>query len=166
MSRKQKRVFEPLVIMLALVLSACVAAWATMGRARRTIQAGPESTKMRKISVTNGSTTAITSLTTQQTISPRGPVQNVRFTIYDGGIYPRQLHAKTGNVAIAIEDRSSGSMGLLIERQDGSVNVVVGQVTRLINRQRARAQIRLDIGRYRVVDASRPNNRAELLVEP
>jgi hypothetical protein len=166
MSRKQKRVFERLVVMFTLVLSAGVAAWATMDRARRTIQAGPESARMSKISLTNGSTTATTSLTTQQTISPSGPVQNVRFTIYDGGIYPRQLHAKTGNVAIAIEDRSRGSVGLLIERQDGSANVLVGQVTRLVDRQRGRAQFRLDIGRYRVVDASRPNNRAELLVEP
>jgi hypothetical protein len=105
------------------------------------------------------------SLTPQGAIQP-GPVQNVRFTLYDAGIYPRQLHAKTGNVAIGIEDRTGNSLGLVVEHQNGSVAVLVGQVRCVLNRLRGRAQFSLEPGIYAVFDATRPNNRAELVVEP
>jgi len=95
-----------------------------------------------------------------------GPIQNVRFTLYSDTIYPRRLRARPGRIAIAIEDRTRHSLGLIIQRQTDAATLPVGQVTIPANVFRARAQFGLGVGRYVVFDASQPNNRAELLVEP
>ena len=95
----------------------------------------------------------------------RGPMQNIRFTLDSSGIYPQKLHAKPGNVVIAVEDRTGNSLGLVVQCQTDSLTVAVGQVT-VLDRLRGRAQFSLVAGRYVISDASRPSNRAELLVEP
>jgi len=97
---------------------------------------------------------------------PTGPIQNVRFTLHSESIYPRRLRARPGRIAIAIEDRTRHSLGLIIQRQTDVETLPVGQVTLPANVFRARAQFGLGVGRYVVFDASQPNNRAELLVEP
>ena len=98
---------------------------------------------------------------------PAGAVQNVRFTLYDAGIFPRQHHANAGNVAISIEDRTHRSEGLVVQRETDGVMLDVGQVRAVVNQaRRGRAQFRLGVGNYRVFDASQPNNRAELIIEP
>jgi len=102
----------------------------------------------------------------QQLTVLRGPTQNVRFTLYKDGIYPRQLHAKPGNIIIGIEDRTGNSSGLVVQLQTDSVAVPVGQVTTALNESRGRVPFTLVAGRYVVFDASQPRNRAELLVEP
>jgi hypothetical protein len=102
----------------------------------------------------------------QQLTVLRGPTQNVRFTLYRDGIHPRELHAKPGNVIIGIEDRAGNSSGLIVQLQTDTLPVAVGQVTAALNESRGRVAFSLGVGRYIVFDASRPNNRAELIVEP
>lgn len=95
-----------------------------------------------------------------------GPVQNLRFTLYDAGIFPAQQHAMPGRVAISFEDRTHRSTGLVVEREAGGVSDAVGQVRSLSDQARGRAEFSLGAGRYVVFDASLPNNRAELVIEP
>jgi hypothetical protein len=166
MSRKQKRVFWPPAILFALALSAYGLASAARIRVLRTIEIKDESTNTGKVRPTYGSPTTPTSGTSPQTVSPRGPIQNVRFTLYNAGIFPQQLHAKTGNVVIGIEDRTGNSLGLVVQRGTDSLGVAIGQVPALLNGSRGHTQFSLVSGNYVVFDASRPNNRAELVVEP
>ena len=101
-----------------------------------------------------------TSATTQ-----RGPVQVVRFAIYDVGIYPREAHVAKGLVAVSIEDLSGGSTGLEIERETGNAPERVGRVPREVY-ARGRTDLRLEPGRYRVYMTDHPANQAVLIVEP
>ena len=108
----------------------------------------------------------LTGKATDQATPLHGPIQNVRFTLYNGGIYPRQLHAKPGNVLIGVEDRTGNSFSLVVQHQAGNATVLVGQVKPGSNRLRGQAQFSLGVGRYIGFDAGRPNNQAELLVQP
>lgn len=92
----------------------------------------------------------------------RGPVQNIRFTLYDAGIFPQQQHVRPGNVSINLEDRTHQSAGLVVQREAGGV---AGQVKPVPNQARGRAEFSLGVGLYFVFDASQPNNRAELVIE-
>lgn len=96
----------------------------------------------------------------------RGPVQVVRFALYDIGIYPQEARAKPGMVTIAIEDLSGSSSGLTIERVEAASRVSAGVVSKATNRMRSRNEMFLPEGRYEVADASRPDNRALLIIEP
>ena len=96
----------------------------------------------------------------------RGPVQVVRFTLYDIGIYPQEARAKQGMVTISIEDLSGNSPGLIIERVEQASRVPAGLVSKATNRLRSRTELFLPQGRYEVVDANRRDNRAALIVEP
>jgi hypothetical protein len=82
--------------------------------------------------------------------------QTVRFTVYDVGILPRQVKARAGKVALAIEDLSGANAEL----------VVAGRIGRSPGSWRGRTVIRLEPGTYEVFDSNRPNNRAELVVTP
>ena len=93
----------------------------------------------------------------------RGPAQMVHFTVYDAGIFPREVRVSAGLVALHIEDMSGGSAGLVVA--NGSLQAVV-QVVRRPQRWRDNARVSLVPGRYTVYDASRPMNRATLIVEP
>jgi len=95
----------------------------------------------------------------------RGPIQNVRFTVYEAGIYPRQLRAKPGVVAIVLEDRTRRGPGLVIARETLSGSLSVGVISIPLSQSRTRMEFRLDAGRYRVSDATNPANQAELIVE-
>lgn len=101
-----------------------------------------------------------------QSPTTRGPVQNIRFTLYDAGIFPQQQHARPGNVSINLEDRTHQSTGLVIQRETGGVAAQIGQVSSVPDHARGNAQFALGVGHYIVFDASQPNNRAELIVEP
>jgi hypothetical protein len=101
----------------------------------------------------------------------REPVQVVRFTLYDVGIYPREAVVNKGLIAISIEDLSGGSEGLAVEHEKGpalecETGGAITQVRRERKHWRGRGEIKLTPGRYRVYDASRPANRATLIVEP
>ena len=98
--------------------------------------------------------------------SARGPIQNVRFTVYDAGIYPHQLRAKPGIVAIVLEDHTRRRPGLVIERETAAGNVRLGEISFPVHQSRTRSELGLGLGRYRVSDATNPANQAEIIVEP
>ena len=93
----------------------------------------------------------------------RGPAQMVHFTVYDAGIFPWEEHVSAGVVALHLEDMSGGSAGLVVASES---LVTLAQVVRRPGRWRDNAQVFLVPGRYTVYDASRPRNRATLIVEP
>jgi hypothetical protein len=96
----------------------------------------------------------------------RGPVQVVRFALYDIGIYPQEARAKPGMITIAIDDLSGNSSGLSIERVEAASRVPAGVVSKTTNGLRSRTELFLPEGRYEVSDVTRPDNRALLIVEP
>lgn len=104
--------------------------------------------------------------TSNQLSDARGPVQNVRFTLYGAGIFPQQQRARPGNVIISVEDRTHRSTGLVVQQDVAGIILPIGQVSPTVNRVRGRAQFNLGAGNYAVFDASQPNNRAELVIEP
>ncbi len=95
-----------------------------------------------------------------------GPVQVVRFTLYDAGIYPRQIRVQKGLVAITIEDLSGGTSGLVVQRVNGNNRQSIGTVSRIEKSSRGREEIQLEPGNYELFMADRPNNKAQLIVEP
>ncbi len=103
--------------------------------------------------------------TSQRELLPTapGPAQIVRFTVYDAGIFPSEAHAGAGLVALHIEDMSRGSAGLVVASESLQT---VAQVVRRAQRWRDHAHVLLVPGRYTVYDASRPVNRATLIIEP
>ncbi len=101
-----------------------------------------------------------------------GPVQNIRFTVYDVGILPRTLHAQTGIVAVSIEDLSGSAADLVVERETGNnsqaarLQARVGAVKHYAHHWRGREELVMTPGRYLVYMANRPGNYAELIVDP
>jgi hypothetical protein len=164
MSRQHKKIFWPMLMMIMVAVAAFVFASARNASGTRPDDPKIPSTSGKAIRHA-GSTEAV-STAMPQTGSERVPVQNVRFTLYEAGIFPRELHVKEGAVAIAIEDRTGNSAGLAIERVSANGRVTVGQVQRLTGHGRGRGQLQLEHGRYRVFDTSRPTNHAVLIVEP
>jgi len=96
----------------------------------------------------------------------RGPVQVVRFTLYDIGIYPQEARVAHGRVVLSLVDYTGGSAGLVVERETEQVRELAGLVTRTGGHWRGRRELNLGPGIYRLYDASRPENRATLVVEP
>jgi hypothetical protein len=101
-----------------------------------------------------------------QATSERGPVRMIRFVLMPDGLYPRQMHVDQGLLNIALEDKTSGSEGLVIESVIGDSRTRVTQIARAEKHWRGRTLVRLVPGRYVVSDASRPDNKAELVVNP
>lgn len=95
-----------------------------------------------------------------------GPVRVVRFALYDAGILPREAHVERGRVVVSISDYTGGSEGLVIEVGEGQERRSVGVVRRAGPRWRGREELNLSPGTYQLYDASRPENRATLVVEP
>jgi hypothetical protein len=92
-----------------------------------------------------------------------GPVQMVRFSIYDDGFFPREVRVNMGTITIRMEDLSGNSAGLVVKREAGKT---IGQIARTLGKWRGSARISLTPGRYQVFEVSRPNNKATLIVEP
>ena len=80
--------------------------------------------------------------------SERGPVRMIRFVLLDEGIYPRSMNIDKGLVNIALEDRTKGSEGLVIEAIVGDQRNRVTQVRRAEKHWRGRELLRLTPGRY------------------
>lgn len=93
----------------------------------------------------------------------RGPAQIVHFTLYDEGIFPMEARVSPGLVALHLEDMSGGSAGLVVASDSMRT---LAQVARRPQRRRENVRVLLVPGRYTVYDASRPTNRATLIVEP
>jgi hypothetical protein len=83
------------------------------------------------------------------------------------GIVPQTAYAQPGLVTIAVEDLSGGTTGLIVDRDDdGQAPIRAGEVRRRENKRRGQEELRLTPGRYQLYMADRPENRAELIVEP
>lgn len=95
-----------------------------------------------------------------------GPIRNLRFTLFDAGIRPNEMRIKPGLVNIHIEDRTNISQGLTIRRILGSERALLTTVQKAPDQLRGRSFVRLMPGQYELFDASRPANKAVLLVEP
>lgn len=98
--------------------------------------------------------------------SESGPVQMVRYVLFDAGIYPRELTVDKGLVNIALEDKTHNATALVIDRIVGDERSQVGQIRGTVDQGRGRGIVKLSPGRYEVYDASRPVNRASLTVNP
>ena len=156
----------PLVIVIALALSASVLAWKDKRSIGRTPEANRVSSKTEASKKASGSMTADLVSRAPQQLQRGGPVQMVRFTLFDNGIYPSSLRIHAGVINLAIEDKTNSSAGLIVEQEAGNALARIGQVRRFPNHWRGRELLNLLPGRYRITDASKSRNQAELLVEP
>lgn len=93
------------------------------------------------------------------------PAQVVRFSLYDVGILPREVHVSQGLIVVITEDYW-GSAGVVVERESESAPQLVGRVDREGPHWRSKSEMRLAPGRYHVYMGERPVNRALLVVEP
>ena len=99
------------------------------------------------------------------TVASQRRVQIVRFTLYDAGIYPQEVHANPGRVAISLEDLTNSSSGVSVRRIAENAREPVGVANKPPNGFRSRTEFNLSAGRYEIVDITRPDNRALLIVE-
>ena len=101
-----------------------------------------------------------------QSATERGPVRMIRFVLLDTGLYPRQMRVNKGLINLAVEDETGISEGLVVERVVNGARERIGTVRRMSNARRGRELMQLTPGEYVVYDASKPNNQANLIVEP
>ena len=94
------------------------------------------------------------------------PVQNIRFTVYDVGIYPQEMTLDAGRIGIGVDDRTGKSAGLSLQRIEGNNSEFVGQVDMTPDRHRSRGYVRLTPGRYKLFDKSNPQIFSTLIVNP
>lgn len=142
---------------LALVLVLCCVGFAVRAHSGLKVEAVNFTTQV--------SAQPLSTQSTQQGASGR-PARVVKFSLFEGGIYPREIHVDRGLLAITIEDYSGGTTGLVVEHEAGAALERVGEVQRNSPHWRGRGEMTLDPGRYHVSMADRPANRALLVVEP
>ena len=94
------------------------------------------------------------------------PVQNIRFTVYDVGIYPQEITVDAGRVGIGVDDRTGKSTGLSLQRVNGNSGEFVGQVEMPADHHRSRGYVKLTPGRYKLSDNSNPQIFSTLIVNP
>ena len=94
---------------------------------------------------------------------PSGPVQIVRFTVYEDGLWPTEAYVSPGVVRIYFEDTTRTSAGLVVQTPLG---ISIGQAVRQPRLFRGSTQLNLRAGRYRIFDASRPRSSSTLIVQP
>lgn len=178
--------FASLVLIIAsfLFITAAIAVSAQSGWFSTTI---PAALTVPKEAIAINESSSAAAMTTSSSGAPaaqhipstrhHGPVQNIRFTVYDVGILPRTLHAQTGIVAVSIEDLSGSAADLVIERETGNgsgahqasatqLRERVGAVKHYAHHWRGREELLMTPGRYLVYMANRPGNYAELIVDP
>lgn len=101
-----------------------------------------------------------------QGTTERGPVRMIRFVLLDVGLYPREMRINQGLINLAVEDETGISEGLVVERVVNTSRERITTIRRMPNVRRGRELLRLTPGQYVVYDASKPNNKAVLIVEP
>jgi hypothetical protein len=101
-----------------------------------------------------------------QGATERGPVRMIRFVLLDTGVYPREMRINQGLINLAVEDETGISEGLVVERVVNTARERITTIRRMPNVRRGRELLRLTPGQYVVYDASKPNNKAVLIVEP
>ena|ERR1700686_3177147 len=150
---------------LALVAALMLCCGSLVVTAHRRV--APESAHSRVLAaVPAPSSQPVKSNLTQPSSTDKRGLHGVVFTLYPAGIEPSVIHTTKGLVAVSIEDHSGGTAGLVIEKETGNAKVNLGQVIRDLNHWRGRSELRVEPGRYRVFDSSRPDNDAELIVDP
>jgi hypothetical protein len=97
-----------------------------------------------------------------QTTQPTGPVQMVRFTVYDEGIQPIVANASPGLVAIYLDYKSTHTASLIVANEQHPL----GSINRGQGRSRVHSTILLAAGRYTIYEANRRTNSAILVVAP
>jgi hypothetical protein len=91
-------------------------------------------------------------------------VQNIRFTVYDVGIYPQEMQVDAGRLSIVFEDRTGKSTSFVIVNENSSQPM--GAITTSKTQLRTRGKVQLGPGRYRVSDSARPDIYTVLIVNP
>ncbi|HJT28117.1 MAG TPA: hypothetical protein VJ784_11960 [Pyrinomonadaceae bacterium] len=97
--------------------------------------------------------------------TPNEPLKNIRFTVYDVGMYPHELQIDAGRVAIAFDDRTGKNSGFVVQRITGNAEKV-GEINFPSDRWRTRGEVRLTAGRYRVFSRERSEIQSILIVNP
>jgi hypothetical protein len=144
----------------ALVILACCTSVVFAAGAHK----AAESESSDSTGVTAGARPASSPATLQG--KSREPVKVVRFSLYDVGIYPREVHVDHGLIALLIEDYWGSHAGVVVERETESAPQLVGRVEREGPHWRSQKELQLTPGRYQVYMAERPDNRALLVIEP
>ena len=98
--------------------------------------------------------------------SPNEPLQNIKFTVYDVGIYPQEMQVNAGRLGIVFDDRTGKSPAFIVQRITENSTQLVTQINALTNHSRTRGQVKLTPGRYRVFDSARPQMYSTLIVNP
>ena len=62
-----------------------------------------------------------------------GPVQVVRFALYDVGIYPHEAQVRKGLVGISFEDLSGGASDVVVTRETGAVSATTQLIASMIS---------------------------------
>jgi hypothetical protein len=96
----------------------------------------------------------------------RGPVRNLRFTLFEAGIRPNEIQIKSGLVQILLEDKTNVAQGLIVRRMVGAEKLGIGTVQKSNEQTRGRAMFRLAPGEYELFDPSQPASKAVVTVEP
>lgn len=76
------------------------------------------------------------------------------------------MRVNQGFINLAVEDETGGSEGLVVDRVVESERERITTVRSLTNARRGRELLRFTPGRYIVYDASKPDNKANMIVEP
>ena len=160
MSNKQKKVLLPILTILVISASAFFAQ--TRRRAATTIvKRNASEFSNSRVGGPSDETIKTQKPVTAQVV---GPVQMVRFTVYDEGIRPAEAHVSPGWVAVYIDDRTTRNSASLVVKTE--LGIPLGQVVRRAGRTRGSTQIYLPAGRYRIHEASQLSSSATLIVQP
>ena len=163
MSKKSKRIIWPLITVFLISASVVVFANTRDRWMRNAHFIGLRHPEIGRATSLSADAVKNLNSTLPQSIQPAGAVQIVRFTLYDAGIFPREMRVSAGLVGINLEDMSGGSAGLILQNES---KLTLGQIVLGPRQWRASGLIRLEAGRYRVFDASQSKNWATLIAEP
>lgn len=94
------------------------------------------------------------------------PIRNIRFTVYDVGIYPERMEVDAGRLSIVFDDRTGKYSGFTVERMSENGAEQLAQVEARQDHWRTRAQVRVVPGRYRLFPSDRPEIQSALIVNP
>ena len=98
------------------------------------------------------------------TVQQNERLQNIRFTVYDVGIYPQEMQVDAGRLSIVFEDRTGKSSGFTVVSENSLQRM--GDIKTSKAHWRTRGEVQLGPGRYRVFDSERPAIRTVLIVNP
>src|SRR2546423_536606 len=120
MSARERKIFWPVILLLACTLSVL-----TLVSARSKIKAPELSSPILPRAAISPAplpsptisplpSPSVSPLPVGSSNSNSGPVRVARFTVYDAGIYPAEVHVKKGSIRVLIEDLSGGTLGVAL----------------------------------------------------